>query len=56
MDLDGVESTHLQFEKGLLTVEYDAADTDPQSMIAALETAGYGAERFSSVASSPLSD
>ncbi len=44
MALDGVESTQLQFATGLLTVDYDGADTDTASLIGALEAAGYGAE------------
>ena len=43
MDIDGVESTQLQFDEGLLTVDYDAADTAPENMIRALKEAGYGA-------------
>ena len=43
MDIDGVESTQLAFEAGLLTVNFDAADTAPVEMILALEAAGYGA-------------
>ena len=45
MAVDGVESTQLQFAAGRLTVNYDAADTEPGSLIRALEAAGYGAER-----------
>lgn len=44
MSLDGVESTQLDFNAGRLTVDYDAADTGPPSMIGALVEAGYGAE------------
>ncbi len=43
MDVNGVESTRLEFDAGLLTVQYDAADVAPRDMILALEAAGYGA-------------
>lgn len=39
----GVEASELDFNSGRLSVEYDAADTSPDAMIAALLEAGYGA-------------
>ncbi|MFT6109887.1 MAG: copper chaperone CopZ [Planctomycetota bacterium] len=41
MALNGVESTSLDFAGGVLTVDYDAADLEPEALVNALAEAGY---------------
>lgn len=41
MALNGVDSTSLDFAGGVLTVDYDAADLEPEALVNALAEAGY---------------